>query len=408
MKVNAKRIENDIEQINRFNSTPGKGLSRLTFTDEYMGAMNYIFKELEKVGAEIQIMRGGNIRARLEGSEKDSPSIMIGSHIDSVFQGGMFDGVVGTVTSLEVLRTISENKIPHKNPIDFVIFAEEDGSRFSSVLLGSRIWAGKVKDEDLPKILDKDGISYFEAMSKSGLSPKEKNKVLDGKKIKAMIEPHIEQSRVLESKGLSIGIVETIAGIKQLEVTIEGVSNHAGATPMNLRNDALCGAAEIILNAEKFSTDNGTSVATVGLLEVNPGKTNIIPGKVKLTFDIRDKDDVALNEITERILKSIPPICRNRGLTYTIKEVSYTKPVLLSKRVVGVIENAAKNQGVNTLKMVSGAVHDSSVIAELADVGMIFVPSKNGRSHCPEEHTDLKDIEIAANILLESVLELSK
>ncbi len=406
MKVNPKRIQKDIKQINKYNSTPGKGLSRLTFTDEYMGAMNYIFKELEKIGAEIQIMRGGNIRARLEGTEKDSPSIMIGSHIDSVFQGGMFDGVVGTVTSLEVLRTISENNIPHKSPIDFVIFVEEDGSRFSSVLLGSRIWAGKVKDEELSKILDKDGISYFEAMSKSDLIPKDET-ILDGKKIKAMIEPHIEQSLVLESKGLSIGIVETIAGIKQLEVIIEGVSNHAGATPMNLRNDALCGAAEIILNAERLASQNGTSVTTVGLLEINPGKTNIIPGKVKLTLDIRDKDDVALNEITERILESISPICKNRGLTYAINQISYTKPVLLSKRVVKVIENAAKNQGIETLKMVSGAVHDSSVIAGIANVGMIFVPSKDGRSHCPEEHTDLKDIEIAANILLESVIELS-
>ncbi len=407
MKVNAKRIENDLIKINNFNLTPGHGITRLTFTEEYMGAMNYIFKELERIGAEIKIMRGGNIRARLEGSEKDTPSVMVGSHIDSVFHGGMFDGVAGTVASLEVLRTISENNISHKNPIDFVMFVEEDGSRFSSVLLGSRIWAGRVKDEDLPKILDKDGISYFEAMTESGLVPKDES-VLDGKKIKAMIEVHIEQSRVLESKGLSIGIVETIAGIKQLEVTIEGVSNHAGATPMNLRNDALCGAAEVILNAEKFASNNGTSVATVGLVEVNPGKNNIIPGEVRFTLDIRDKDDVTLNEITDSIINSIGSTCKNRSLTYSIKQASYTKPVLLSKRVVEVIGNSAKNQGVDTLKMVSGAVHDSSVIAELADVGMIFVPSKNGRSHCPEEHTDLKDIEIAANILLESVLELSK
>ena len=407
MKVNAKRIENDIIKINNFNSTPGQGISRLTFTEEYMGAMNYIFKELEKIGADIQIMRGGNIRARLEGSEKDTPSVMVGSHIDSVFHGGMFDGVAGTVAALEVLRTISENNIPHKNSIDFVMFVEEDGSRFLSVLLGSRIWAGKVKDEDLPKILDKDGISYFEAMSKSGLAPKDES-ILDGKKIKAMIEVHIEQSRVLESKGLSIGIVETIAGIKQLEVTIEGVSNHAGATPMNLRNDALCGAAEIILNAEKFASDNGTSVATVGFVDINPGKNNIIPGKVRLTLDIRDRDDFTLNEITDRIINSIDSTCENRSLTYSIKQASYTKPVLLSKRVVEVIGNSAKNQGVDTLKMVSGAVHDSSVIAELADVGMIFVPSKNGRSHCPEEYTDLKDIEIATNILLETVIELSK
>jgi allantoate deiminase len=407
MKVNAKRIENDIEAINKFNSTPGHGISRATFTKEYMGTMDYIFNELRKIGADVKIMRGGNIRARLEGSIKDAPSVMIGSHIDSVFQGGKFDGVVGTVTSLEVLRTISEKKIPHRNPIDFVVFVEEDGSRFSSVLLGSRIWAGKVKEEDISKIRDKEGISYIDAMNSSGLIP-EDNSILDGKKIKSMIEPHIEQSLVLESKQLSVGIVETIAGIKQLEVTIEGISNHAGATPMNLRKDALCGVAGIILNVEKISSENGTSVATVGLVDVTPGKTNIIPGKVKFTLDIRDKDDATLNEITERIIKSIGSSCKNRSLSHSIKLVSYTKPVLLSKKVVEVLENSAKNQGIATMKMVSGAVHDSSVIAELTEVGMIFVPSKDGRSHCPEEFTYLKDIEIAANILLESVIELSK
>ena len=407
MKVNAKRIENDIKAINNFNSTPGHGISRATFTEEYIGAIDYIFNELRKIGADVKIMRGGNIRARLEGSIKDAPSVMIGSHIDSVFQGGKFDGVVGTVTSLEVFRTIFEKKIPHRNPIDFVVFVEEDGSRFSSVLLGSRIWAGKVKEEDISKILDKEGISFIEAMTSSGLIP-EDNSILNGKKIKAMIEPHIEQSLVLESKGLSIGIVEIIAGIKQLEVVIEGVSNHAGATPMNLRNDALCGVAEIILNAEKISSENGTSVATVGLVEVTPGKTNIIPGKVRFTLDIRDKDDTTLNEISERIIKSIEASCKNRRLSHAIKQVSYTKPVFLSKKVVELIENSARNQGIDTLRMVSGAVHDSSVIAELTDVGMIFVPSKDGRSHCPEEYTYLKDIEIAANILLESVIELSK
>ena len=317
----------------------------------------------------------------------------------------MYDGVVGTVAALEVVRIISENNIPHKNPIDFVVFAEEDGSRFSSVLLGSRIWSGKFKDEDLKMITDKDGTSYLDAMKKSGLTPNDE-KLLDGTKIKAMIEPHIEQSLVLESKGIPIGIVEVIAGIKQLEVTIEGISNHAGATPMNLRNDALCGAAEIILNAERIASENGTSVATVGLVETLPGKTNIIPGKVKMTLDIRDKNDVVLNEIADKIIKSIETACNSRKLKYNIKHASYTKPVLLSKKIATIIEIAAKNQGIETLRMVSGAVHDSSIVAELTDVGMIFVPSKNGRSHCPEEYTDIKDIEMAANILLESVIRV--
>jgi allantoate deiminase len=407
LRVNPKRIEKDIEEINKFNSTPNLGTTRSTFTKEYIGAIRYIIKELEQIGADIQTMKGGNLRARFHGSEKNAPSVMIGSHVDSVFQGGMYDGVMGTVAALEVVRIISENNILHKNPIDFVVFAEEDGSRFSSVLLGSRIWSGKVKDEDLKMITDKDGTSYLDAMKKSGLTPNDE-KLMDGTKIKAMIEPHIEQSLVLESKGIPIGIVEVIAGIKQLEITIEGVSNHAGATPMNLRNDALCGAAEIILNAERIASENGTSVATVGLVETLPGKTNIIPGKVKMTLDIRDKNDVVLNEIADKIIKSIETACNSRKLKYNIKHASYTKPVLLSKKIAKIIEIAAKSQGIETLRMVSGAVHDSSVVAELTDVGMIFVPSKNGRSHCPEEYTDIKYIEIAANILLESVIELSK
>ncbi|HOG73471.1 MAG TPA: M20 family metallo-hydrolase [Methanofastidiosum sp.] len=407
MRVNPKRIEKDIEEINKFNSTPNLGTTRSTFTKEYIGAIRYIIKELEQIGADIQTMKGGNLRARFHGSEKNAPSVMIGSHVDSVFQGGMYDGVMGTVAALEVVRIISENNILHKNPIDFVVFAEEDGSRFSSVLLGSRIWSGKVKDEDLKMITDKDGTSYLDAMKKSGLTPNDE-KLMDGTKIKAMIEPHIEQSLVLESKGIPIGIVEVIAGIKQLEVTIEGISNHAGATPMNLRNDALCGAAEIILNAERIASENGTSVATVGLVETLPGKTNIIPGKVKMTLDIRDKNDVVLNEIADKIIKSIETACNSRKLKYNIKHASYTKPVLLSKKIAKIIEIAAKSQGIETLRMVSGAVHDSSVVAELTDVGMIFVPSKNGRSHCPEEYTDIEYIEMAANILLQSVIELSK
>ncbi|HQQ48443.1 MAG TPA: M20 family metallo-hydrolase [Methanofastidiosum sp.] len=407
MRVNPKRIEKDIEEINKFNSTPNLGTTRSTFTKEYIGAIRYIIKELEQIGADIQTMKGGNLRARFHGSEKNAPSVMIGSHVDSVFQGGMYDGVMGTVAALEVVRIISENNILHKNPIDFVVFAEEDGSRFSSVLLGSRIWSGKVKDEDLKMITDKDGTSYLDAMKKSGLTPNDE-KLMDGTKIKAMIEPHIEQSLVLESKGIPIGIVEVIAGIKQLEITIEGVSNHAGATPMNLRNDALCGAAEIILNAERIASENGTSVATVGLVETLPGKTNIIPGKVKMTLDIRDKNDVVLNEIADKIIKSIETACNSRKLNYNIKHASYTKPVLLSKKIAKIIEKAAKSQGIETLRMVSGAVHDSSVVAELTDVGMIFVPSKNGRSHCPEEYTDIEYIEMAANILLQSVIELSK
>lgn len=204
MKVQIDRIMRDIEIINSFTSTPGRGITRFTFSEPYMQARAYLIEELQKIGARVTTTLGGNLCGRLEGSTPGLPAVMTGSHIDSVLHGGRFDGVAGVVAGLEVARVMAEDKPPHRHPVDVVVFAEEEGSRFGSVMIGSRAWIGKLASEDLHRLRDKDGVSYAAAMANAGLAPEAASLLKPGM-VKAMIELHIEQSLVLESKGLSIG-----------------------------------------------------------------------------------------------------------------------------------------------------------------------------------------------------------
>ena len=408
MEVQIGRIKKDIDVIAGFTATPGKGVTRLTFSQEYEKAQSYIVEELRKIGAKVSIAVAGNARGRLEGSDKGKPAVMLGSHIDSVYRGGRFDGVVGVVSALEAARVIVEENIAHRHPIDVVFFPEEEGSRFRSILVGSRAWAGKLSLDELSQIKDEQGINYLQAMDQMKVTPEDEN-ILIPEQVKAMLELHIEQSLVLESKGFTIGVVEAIAGIRQFLVTLNGVSNHAGATPMSLRFDALQGAAEIISAVEDIAIHRArkSTVATVGFLKCEPGQANVIPGRVQFTLDIRDRDSKSLEATVEKITRFIANTCRDRGLTYNLEPRSDTPPIILSKKMVHLIERVARKRKLRTLSMISGALHDSSIIAELTDVGMIFIPSKGGRSHCPEEFTDIGDIELGANILLEAAIELA-
>jgi allantoate deiminase len=408
MSVQADRIAQDIRIINSFTSTPGRGVTRFTFSEPYMQARAYVAQELEKIGARVSTTLGGNLCGRLEGSSAGLPSVMAGSHIDSVLHGGRFDGVAGVVAALEVARVMAEEKLPHRHPFDVVIFAEEEGSRFGSVMIGSRAWVGKLSMEELHRLKDKYDVSYAEAMATAGLAPQSDISLKPGM-VKAMIELHIEQSLVLESMAIPIGVVEGINGIKQFVVTLTGVSNHAGATPMGLRHDALQGAARVIAAVEEIAAGElgGNTVATVGMLTCEPGQANVIPGKVQFTLDIRDLDSERIDRAVLRILSVIQTICRARGLVSDVQPRSDTPPVRLSTAVVELIEATARERGIRTLRMPSGALHDSSILPEVTEVGMIFVPSKAGRSHCPEEETDLEDIQVGAELLLGAAAKLA-
>jgi allantoate deiminase len=406
--VHIDRIGKDIEIINTFNATPGEGITRLSFSEAFKGAFHYVIDELKKIGAEVSIVTGGNIRGRLKGTEEGKPAVMVGSHLDSVYHGGRFDGVVGVVSALETVRVIVEENLAHRHPIDVIAFAEEEGSRFGTILMGSRIWAGKLSREELRQIKDKDGLNYLEAMEQIGIVPDDLS-ILRPEGIKAMLELHIEQSLVLERAGHRIGIVEGIAGIRQLSVTIVGTSNHAGATPMDMRFDALQGAAQIIAAVEEIAIQSSRRnlVATVGSIHCEPGQSNVIPGKVQFTLDIRDREASSIDATVDRITEVIKKTCNIRGLMYSIIQKSVTPPIALSKEIISLIEKLTKKKKLTPFKMFSGALHDSSILAELTNVGMIFVPSKAGRSHCPEEFTDLNDIGLATDILVEAVYELA-
>ena len=408
MEVKIDRIKKDLEVMNSFSASHGPGITRFTFSKEYMEAISYIKNELEKVGAAVSFCRAGNVRGRLAGSEKGKPAVMAGSHIDTVWEGGRFDGLVGVVAALEAARVIQEEKLPHRHPIDVVIFAEEEGSRFGSVLAGSRAWVGKLGPENLSQMKDRDGISYLAALKKVAIII-EDDSILKADQVKAMLELHIEQSVVLERQGLQIGVVEAIAGIKQFLVTLQGIANHAGATPMGYRYDALQGAVRVISAVEEIAKESPSkdTVATVGIIHSFPGQANVIPGNVQFTVDIRDPDLSVLDETVEKTKEIIEKICKARSLSYEIKLRSNTPPILLPKNMASLIERMAKKNNIPFAKMVSGAVHDSSTLAELTEVGMIFVPSREGRSHCPEESTDLRDIKAGADLLLAALVELA-
>ena len=407
MKTQITRIQKDIEIINRFNATPEKGVTRLTFSEPYQAAVAYVVDELKRIGTEISYCQAGNIKARLHGSENNAPAVMMGSHLDTVVHGGRFDGVVGVVTALETARIIASEKFKHRLPIDIVIFAEEEGSRFSWGLLGSQVWTAKLAPERLSGIKDGSGITYAQAMAAAGVEVNDTS-LLEPAGLRAMLEVHIEQGAVLENNGYQIGLVEAIVGIQHLNVTINGTADHAGTTLMNARSDALQAAARIIIAVEEIAQNIGSNmVATVGRIRCEPGQVNVIPGTATFSLDVRNADKALLDSAVSMISQAVKDTCTQRGLEFEITPSSSALPVSLSAEIMDLMEKLARKKNIAPLRMVSGAGHDTAILADLTAAGMIFVPSKNGRSHCPQESSRLEDIGVASELLLATVAELA-
>ncbi len=407
MKDRNNRILLDMEAINAYNATPGNGITRPTFSPEYQGAATYVIDELKKIGAEITICRAGNIRGRLPGAEPDAAAVMMGSHLDSVAHGGQFDGVVGVVTALEAARAIVEGQVNHRLPVDVVIFAEEEGSRFGRGLLGSSAWTGRVTPGQLAAIQDAQGISFTAAMSNAGIEVDDSGELKPGD-VRAMLEVHIEQGAVLEKHGSRIGLVEAIAGIRQLNISIHGTADHAGTTPMADRSDPLQAAAGIILAIDQIAKDSGPhTVATVGRITCEPAQVNVIPGRVRFSVDVRDSKLKVLESAVAAIIQCTKTSCSEKGLSFEIDQLSEAEPVTLSKNIIDLLEKKTRSMDVEPHRMISGAGHDTALLAGLAEAGMIFVPSRDGLSHCPQEYSRLEDIALACDILLAAVIELA-
>lgn len=411
METRLERIVKDIETISKFNGTPDKGVTRFTYSHEDKLARDYLLKEMSDLDLLINIDGVGNIRARMEGNDKNAPVVMVGSHIDSVRHGGKYDGVIGVVGALEAIRVLKESGFKNTHPIELVIFSEEEGSNFSSTLAGSKGMVGKYSVEDTKKLKNVNGITMYDMAKDFGLEPDTlpQSRLLPGE-LKAMLELHIEQSVVLEREKVTIGIVEAIAGMKSLRITFRGVANHAGATPMGLRYDPMVAAGEIIVMVEKIVKEKGysTTVGTAGRINCIPNVPNVIPGEVSFSVDIRDVKVDGIDTVVAELEGKTKEIAASRGVEYEFLIVGESKPVILSKEIIDIIEKTVKDRGYSYKNMNSGAVHDSCMLADLTKVGMIFVPSVNGRSHVPEEFTSYEDIKMGCDVLLGTIMELSK
>lgn len=409
VKISGKRIEQLITEINSFNLTEGCGVTRPTFSFEYLKACKYLTKIMGFLGLRVRATRHGNIIAIWEG-KTDAPGILVGSHIDSVPHGGKFDGVAGVVAAIEAVQSLKESGYTPYRPVYIAIFAEEEGTTFGHLLAGSQAFIGRLDDENLEALINKDGLNYLECANKfqKYFIPSAFD-ILTKDIAMAMIELHIEQSIVLDNQGLSIGIVKGIAGTKQFLFKVKGRMDHAGATPMTYRQDALAGAAEAIIKVEKIvkAFSSKTAVATCGAISSIPGVPNVISGETTFSLDIRDTSIELLEEVTKEIMTEIMKIMENRNLILLTEQLSKTEPVSLDNKLISLLHNIATENQIDTIEMFSGALHDSSSIAQVLPTGMIFVPSVNGISHSPDEFTKTEDIVVGCTILAEAIKSLS-
>lgn len=410
MESNIERIKNDIKNITQITATPESGCTRFSYSDEDEKTREYLMDMMRDLNLSIEIDGVGNIRAKyITDTNKDNASIMIGSHIDTVANGGKFDGLTGVVSALEVIRVLKENDIKLKNPIELIIFAEEEGSNFGITMVGSKALIGKYGINDLKNIYNDKGISSYEIMKGFNLDvDKIEDQVITSNEVKAMIELHVEQGGILDSKGIPVGIVEKIAGMNTFKVNIKGVSNHAGSTPMNLRNDPMVGAAEIICCLKDVAKENAlpNTVATVGKIHCEPNVANVIPREVEFYVDTRDVEKEGIEIVSERLKEKVKEVEEKYGLIIKVDLVGASDPVNLDGDVIEAIKKTAIDSDYKFIMMNSGAVHDAVMLTGITKVGMIFVPSINGKSHCMDEMTKMEDIKLGSDLLLGTVIQL--
>lgn len=408
METKVERLRRDIESLAQFTATPGTGITRFSFTPEDRAAREYIKSQMKKAGLSVREDAAGTVIGRREGT-LPGPVVMLGSHFDSVKHGGPFDGTAGVVAALEIARVLEENGVRTRYPLEFVAMIEEEGGRFGGGLFASRAMAGKVSQEELARNRDAQGMTTGEAMAAFGFPPEN---IVAAKRapadLKAFFELHVEQGPILEATGHDVGIVETIVGIVEYEIELSGRPDHAGTTPMNMRADALVAAAKVVQAVEQLAREaGGGAVGTVGRLEVAPGASNIVPGRVRFTVDFRAKEERTLADLVAGLKGALANACVG-NVTYNLTEKLNVPPVVLPESIRELMLKEAAARGISTQVMLSGAGHDAMVMAGLTDVGLIFVPSRGGRSHCPEEWTDYAALKKGADVLLGTILRIAE
>jgi len=404
LRVDRKRINDRLSALSEFGKNPQGGVSRVAYSEADRQGREYAIGLMRAAGLEVTVDAAGNILGRRAGSDPKLPSLLIGSHIDSVPEGGNYDGNVGSMGAIEVAQVLSDNKVMTRHPLEVIIFQNEEGG-----LIGSRAIDGELTEKELD-LVSRSGKTIREGIKFIGGDPAKLSSARRKRgDIAAYLELHIEQGGILDTEKINIGIVEGIVGINWWDVTIEGFANHAGTTPMNQRHDALLAAAKFIQAVNRIVTAvPGRQVGTVGRIQSLPGAPNVIPGKVVLSLELRDLDAGKIAQLYQKIFAESQQIAESSGTKFDFKEINVNIPAPTDERIRRFIAESAGALGLSTKTMPSGAGHDAQDMARLGPVGMIFIPSVGGISHSPREFSRPEDIENGANVLLQALLKLDR
>lgn len=405
LTINTQRLEKRIFDLAEFGKMPNGETHRVAYSDADIQARAFVIELMKKAGMEVTVDAAGNIIGNLKGKKADALPLVFGSHIDMVPNGGNYDGCVGALAAIEVVETLTENQMQTSHPLQVIIFSNEEGG-----LVGSRAISGSLRPSGLT-VTNSTGYTVEEGIKRLGGDPLQlESMARKPGSMKAFIELHIEQGAYLYEKGINIGIVEGIVGIKWWDVAFKGFANHGGTTAMNNRKDALVAAAQFILEVNQTALQmEGRQVATVGRIEAKPGAPNVIPGYVKTSLEIRDLSANKIEKVFE-IIKEKAQIISNK----TDVEIEFTpidatsEPAMTDSGIQKTIEKISKSLGYSFMYMPSGAGHDAQDMAKVVPTGMIFVPSRDGISHSPKEFTSAEDMAKGANVLLQALLLLDE
>lgn len=408
-RVNKARLKQDIHTLAKMTDKAYPGYTRMPFTKEYKASRTWLRSEMESCGLEVSNDAASNLIGKRAGKKAHLPPIMIGSHTDSVIGGGRFDGIIGVLAGIEIVRQLNEANIELEHSLHIVDFTAEEASDFGISTIGSRGMVGNLTEELLSQ-KNANGLTLRNGIELFGGRPNDLEKEsLERGSLTLYLELHIEQGPVLEQSANELGAVTGIVGIYRHRIVVKGQPNHAGTTPMNMRFDALTTASELILSIESIAnqTYGDPVVGTVGRIDCQPNGSNVIPGEVTFDFELRSININALDHMVTQIREAVNRVTEKRNIDILMEKISISEPVKIEQKVLDVIKTSCESIG-KTIELPSGAGHDGNQLAQVAPVGMIFVPSKDGKSHCPEEWTDYGEVAKGVQALGSALIHFDK
>jgi allantoate deiminase len=399
----ANGVAASLDELARIGGGADGGVTRVAWSDELFAAYTWVGERMRELGLEVEIDAAGNLFGRWEtGSGK---AVLVGSHLDTVPNGGRLDGALGVVAAMHAVQLLQEEGFEPERPLWVVAFMDEEGTRFNASLFGSRAFAGESVD-GLGERADAAGTTLRDAMQLVGHDIRTARGAARIDDVAAYLELHIEQGPVLAAEGLDIGVVTSIVGLRGYRVRLRGEANHAGTTPMVLRRDALAGAARIALELRDFARERESVTSNVGRLAVAPGGANVVPGLADFTIDVRATTPEGLRELEQAVEETVGRIAREEGLEAEVEQTFALEPLALDPGVIAMVERAAAAEGATSRRMPSGAGHDAMVVGRHVPAGMIFVPSRGGISHSPEEYTHSSQLELGMRVLAATLHQL--